>query len=110
MCKWVDEKTWDILKKYFPDATEVSKCPKTVSCNEFSYVPRHKHNDIFDPPADNDETFPSSYFLKEPIETVESIVIRLEDINTERIQAGCPDNSPPDDMEVLLGDEKNEKE
>ena len=25
-------------------------------------------------------------------------------------EAGCPDNSPPDDMEVLLGDEKNEKE
>ena len=24
-------------------------------------------------------------------------------------EAGCPDNSPPDDMEVLLDDEKNDK-
>ena len=77
ICKWVDEKTWDRLKKYFPDATEVYKCPKTVSCNECSYVPRHKHDDIFDPPTHNEETVSSSYFLKEPIETVKSIVIRL---------------------------------
>ena len=83
-CKWVDEKTWEILNKCFPDATEVSKCPKTVSCNECSYVTRHKHDDIFDPPTDNEQTFSSSYFLKEPIETVGSIVIRLEEINTER--------------------------
>ena len=64
ICKWVDEKTWEILKKYFPDATEVSKCPKTVSCNECSYVPGHKHDDIFDPPTENEETLSSSYFLK----------------------------------------------
>ena len=38
------------------------------------------------PPTDFDETFSSSYFLKEPNETVKSIVARLEDINTERIQ------------------------
>ena len=83
-------------------------CPKTVSCNKCSYVQRHKHDDIFDPPEDNDETFSSSYFLKEPIETVESIVTRLEDINTERIQAGCPDNIPPEDIQVIIGDEKND--
>ena len=60
-----------------------------------------------DPPADNDETFSSSYFLKEPIETVKSIVVRLEEINTERIQEGCPENNPPEDMQIIIGDEKN---
>ena len=64
ICKWVDVKTWNMLKKYFPDATEVYMCPKTVSCNKCSYVSRHIHDDIFDPPSDNDETFSSSYFLK----------------------------------------------
>ena len=61
-------------------------CAKTVSCNKCTYVQKHINDDVFDPLADSDETFSSSYFLKEPIETVESIVTRLEDINTERIQ------------------------
>ena len=30
---------------------------------------------------------------------------RIDDVK----EAGCPDNSPPDDMEVVLGDEKNDK-
>ena len=77
---------------------------KNNSCNKCNYVSRHIHDDIFDPPEDNDEAFSSSYLLKEPIETVENILIRLEDINTERIQAGCPDNSPPEYMQVILGD------
>ena len=38
-----------------------------------------------DPPADSDENFSSSYLLKEPNETVESIEARLKDINMERI-------------------------
>ena len=152
------------MRKCFPDATEIYVCAKTVSCNKCTYVQKHINDDVFDPPADSDETFSTSYFLKEPNETVESIVTRLEDINTERIQdkgeiityhkqddknitinkeevapsltgknpedmgegvsgtkadrneriyyvkeAGFPDNSPPDDMEVLLGDEKNDK-
>ena len=61
-------------------------CPKTVSCNKCTYVQNHINDDVFDPLADSDETFSSSYFLKEPNETVESIVARLEDINTEMIQ------------------------
>ena len=61
-------------------------CAKTVSCNKCTYVQKHINDDIFDPLEDSDKTFSSSHFLKEPNETVESIVTRLEDINTERIQ------------------------
>ena len=74
------------MKKCFPDATKLYMCPKTVSCNKCTYVQKHINDDVFDPLADSDETFASSYFLKEPNETVESIVARLEGINTERIQ------------------------
>ena len=56
-CKWVDEKTWEILKKYFPDATEVSKCPRTISCKECSTVPMNEHEDIFDPPTVPEKNF-----------------------------------------------------
>ena len=66
-CKWVDEKTWQILKKYFPDATEVSKCSITISCKECSPVPMNEHEYIFDPPTVPEKTFSPSYFLKEPI-------------------------------------------
>ena len=50
-------------------------CPKTLTCNECTYVQNHINiNDYkIDPPADSDETFSSSYLLKEPNETVESI-------------------------------------
>ena len=63
-------------------------CPKTVSCYECIYVQKHINinDDKIDPPADSDQTFSSSYFLKEPNETVESIEARLKDINMERIQ------------------------
>ena len=94
------------MRKYFPDATKIYVCVKTLLCNKCTYVQRYINDDIFDPPADYDETFSSSYFLKEPIETMESIVMWLEDINTERIQVGCPDNSPPEDTEVIIGDKK----
>ena len=76
------------MKKCFPDATKIYMCPITVSCNECTYVQNHINinDDKIDPPADSDETFSSSYFLKEPNETVESIEARLKDINMERIQ------------------------
>ena len=64
----------------------------------------NEHEDIFDPQTVTEKTFSSSYFLKEPIETVESIVIQLEEINTERIKEGCPENNPPEDMQIILGD------
>ena len=38
---------------------------------------------------------------------MKSIVIRLEEINTERIQEGCPENNPPEDMQIILGDKTN---
>ena len=63
-------------------------CPITVLCNECTYFQKHINinDDKIDPPADSDKTFSSSYFLKEPNETVESIEARLKDINMERIQ------------------------
>ena len=136
--------------------------PKTVSCNKCTYVQKHINDDKMDPPEDSDETFLSSYFLKEHNETVESIEARLKDINADRIQdkgertpyqkqydknitineeevaaspigthpedmgegvsgtkadrneriydvkeAACPDDTTPDDMVVVVGDEKN---
>ena len=77
ICKWVNEKTWYIMKKYFPYATKIYVCAKTVSCNKCTYVQKHINDYVFDPLADSDETFSSLYFLKEPNETVESIVTRL---------------------------------
>ena len=44
------------------------------------------NDDKIDPLVDYDETLSSSYFLKEPNETVESIEARLKEINMERIQ------------------------
>ena len=38
ICKWVNENTWEIMKKCFPDATKIHMCPITVSCNECTYV------------------------------------------------------------------------
>ena len=34
-------------------------------------------------------------------------MIRLEEIITERIQEGCPENNPPEDMKIILGDKKS---
>ena len=70
------------MKKVFPDATKLYTSPKTVSCNKCTYVQKHINDDVFNPLEDSDKTFSSSYFLKEPNETVESIVTWLEDINT----------------------------
>ena len=63
-------------------------CPKTVSCKECTYVQKHinENDEKIDPPADYEQTFSSSYFMKEPNETVEMIYSRLKDINMERIQ------------------------
>ena len=41
ICKWVNEDTWEIMKKFFPDATKIYMCPITVSCNECTYVKNH---------------------------------------------------------------------
>ena len=57
ICKWVDEKTLDILKKCFPDATKIYVCVETVSCNKCTYVQKHINDGVFDPPADSEETF-----------------------------------------------------
>ena len=63
-------------------------CPITVSCNECTYVQKNKNANAkkVDPPVYYEQTFSSSYFTKEPNETVESIEARLKDINIERIQ------------------------
>ena len=74
------------MEKIFPDATKIYMCQKTVSCNKCTYVQKHINDDKIDPPADSEETFSSSYFLKEPNETLESIEARLKDINMDRIQ------------------------
>ena len=65
ICKWVNEDTWEIMKKFFPDATKIYMFPITVSCNECTYVQKHvnENDDKIDPQADSDETFSSSYFV-----------------------------------------------
>ena len=32
VCTWVNDDTWDTMKKHFPGAKQIKKCPKTVSC------------------------------------------------------------------------------
>ena len=49
ICKWVNEDTWEIMKKCFPDATKIYMCPKTVTCNKCTYVQRHINDDKIDP-------------------------------------------------------------
>ena len=76
------------MKKYFPDATKIYMCPKTVSCNECTYVQNHINinDDKLIPRQILTKYFSSSYFLKEHNETVESIEARIKDIIMERIQ------------------------
>ena len=76
------------MNNFFSDATQIYMCPITVSCNECTYVQKHiNENDAkIDPPEDSEQTFSSSYFMKEPNETAESIKARLNEINMERIQ------------------------
>ena len=44
-----------------------------------TYVQKHinENDEKIDPPADSEQTFLSSYFMKEPNHTVESIEVRL---------------------------------
>ena len=76
------------MKNCFPDATQIYMCQITVSCNECTYVQKHinENDEKIDPPADSEQTFSSSYLMKEFNETVESIEARLNEINMERIQ------------------------
>ena len=62
-------------------------CPTTVSCKECTYVQKHidENDEKIDPPADSEQTFLSSYFMKEPKHTVKSIEERLNEITMERI-------------------------
>ena len=46
----------------------------------------NKNDEKINPPADYEQTFSSSYFMKEPNHTVESIEARLNEITVERIQ------------------------
>ena len=64
-----------MMKNCFPDANQINKCPKTVSCKECTYVQKDKNgkDETIDPPADSEQNFFSSYFMKEPNHTVENI-------------------------------------
>ena len=61
ICKLVNKDTWEITKKFFPDATKIYMCPITVSCNEFTYVQKHRNenDDKIDPPEDSEQNFSS---------------------------------------------------
>ena len=72
----------------FPDANQINKCPKTVSCKECTNVQKdiNENDEKIDTQADSEQTFFSSYFMKELNHTVESIELRFNEINMERIQ------------------------
>ena len=88
MCKWVNEDTWEMMNNSFPDENKINMFPKTVSCKECTYVQKHinEYDEKIDPPEDCEQIFQSSYFMTEPNYTVESIELRLIEINMERIQ------------------------
>ena len=119
---------------FFPDATQRYMCPITISCNECTYVQKHinENDEKIDPPADSEQTFSSSYFMKEPNYTEESIEASLNEINMERIQdkgeiipsqkqddkkitideeevASSLDGTHPDDMEEGVSETKYDK-
>ena len=122
------------MNNCFPDATQIYMCSITVSCKECTYVQKHinENDEKIDPPADSEQTFSSSYFMKEPNYTVESIEARLNEINMERIQdkgeiipsqkqdhknitideeevAASPDGTHPDDMGEGVSETKDDK-
>ena len=41
MCTWVNENSWEMMKKIFPDAKPIKKCPKTVLCKECTCVQKY---------------------------------------------------------------------
>ena len=66
MYTWVNEDTWEMMNNCFTDANQINKCPKTVSCKEFTYLQKdiNENDEKIDPPADTGQTFFSSYLLK----------------------------------------------
>ena len=76
------------MKKCFPGANQIKKCPKTFLCKECTYVQKDKNgkDEIIDPPADNEQNFFSQYFIEKTNYTVEIIELRLNEINLERLQ------------------------
>ena len=66
-----------MIKNCFPDANKINMCQKTVSCKECTYVQKHmnENDDKIDPLADSEQTFLSSYFMKEPNHTEENIEV-----------------------------------
>ena len=77
-----------MTKNRFPDANQINMCPKTVSCKECTYVQKNinENDEKIDPQEDYEKTFQLSYFMKKPNHTLESIEVRLNEINMKRIQ------------------------
>ena len=89
--------------------TQIKKCPKTVLFKECTYVQKDKNekDEIIDPPADNEQTFFSYYFIEKPNYTVEIIEVRLNEINLERLQnKGEKLTSPEHDKDRAIQHEK----
>ena len=72
-----------MMMNCFPGANQIKKCPKTVSCKECTYVQKdiNENDEKIDPPEYSEQTLFLSYFMKEPNHTVESIEVRLNEIN-----------------------------
>ena len=75
MCTWVNEDSWEIMKNCFPDVKPIKKCPNTVLCKECTYVKKYinGNDEKIDSTEDIQHTFFSSYFLENPVFTVEII-------------------------------------
>ena len=43
MCTWVNEDTWEIMKKCFPVGNQIKKRPKNVLCKEYTNVQKDKN-------------------------------------------------------------------
>ena len=88
MCTWVNEDSWGMMKTCFPGTKQIKKCQKTVLCEECTYVQKdiNKNDEKIDSTKDIEPTFLSSYFLENPVSTVENIEERLNEINLDRVQ------------------------
>ena len=88
MSTWVNEYSWGMVKNCFPDTKQIKKCPKVVLCKECTYVQKdiNENDKKIDSTEDIEPTFLSSYFLGNPVFTVETIKKGLNEINLDRVQ------------------------
>ena len=63
---WINEESWEIMQKHFPDAKQVRNAPQKTVCKKCIHVQNeiNKIDESFDYPPDNKHTLSALYFMK----------------------------------------------